>query len=73
MTNNGVADAANVQLAETFDPPLDLHSITPSQGSCAGTVCNLGTITPGQAPVTIDVSASLPPISWSAPIRPARC
>ena len=59
VTNNGVADAANVQLAETFDAPLGLDSITPSQGSCAGTVCNLGTITPGQAPVTIDVQLSI--------------
>ena len=55
VTNNGVADAANVQLTEIFDAPLIVDSITPSQGSCSGTVCNLGTITPGQAPVTIDV------------------
>ena len=55
VTNNGVADAANVQLADTFDAPLLLDSITPSQGSCTGTVCNLGTITSGQAPVTIDI------------------
>ena len=48
MTNNGVADAANVQLAETFDAPLLADSLTPSQGSCSETVCNLGTITPGQ-------------------------
>ncbi len=59
VTNNGVADAANVQLAETFDAPLLLDSITPSQGSCSGTVCNLGTITPDQAPVTIDVQLSI--------------
>ena len=37
VTNNGVADAANVQLADTFDAPLLLDSITPSQGSCTGT------------------------------------
>ncbi len=55
VTNNGVADAANVQLTETFDAPLTVESITPSQGSCSGTICNLGTITPGQAPVTINV------------------
>ena len=59
VTNHGVADAANVQLAETFDAPLVLDSITSSQGSCTGTVCNLGTITPGQAPVTIDVQLSI--------------
>ncbi len=58
VTNNGVADAANVQLTEIFDAPLIVESITPSQGSCSGpTVCNLGTITAGQAPVTIDVQA----------------
>jgi uncharacterized repeat protein (TIGR01451 family) len=60
VTNNGVADAANVQLAETFDAPLILDSITTSPpGSCSGTVCNLGTIAPGQAPVTIDVQLSI--------------
>ena len=58
VTNNGVADAANVQLTETFEAPLTVESITPSQGSCSGTTCNLGTITAGQAPVTIDVQAS---------------
>ena len=60
VTNNGVADAANVELAETFDAALSVESITPSQGSCSGTVCNLGTITPDQAPVTIDVQVVLP-------------
>ena len=59
VSNNGVADAANVQLAETFDAPLLLDSLVPSQGSCSGTVCNLGTITPGEAPVTIDVQLSI--------------
>ena len=58
VTNNGVADAANVQLAETFDAPLIVESIIPSQGSCSGTVCNLGTITPGQT-VTIDVELDM--------------
>ncbi len=59
VTNNGVADAANVQLAEIFEAPLIVQSITPSQGSCSGTDCNLGTITAGQAPVTIDVEAQV--------------
>ncbi len=45
VTNNGVADAANVQLTEIFDAPLILDSITPSQGTCSVTDCNLGTIT----------------------------
>jgi uncharacterized repeat protein (TIGR01451 family) len=39
VTNNGVANAANVQLTELFDAPLIVESITPSQGSCSGTVC----------------------------------
>ncbi len=59
VTNNGIADANNVQLNETFDSPLVLDSITPSQGSCTGAVCNLGTIAPGQAPVTIDVQMGM--------------
>jgi uncharacterized repeat protein (TIGR01451 family) len=58
VTNNGVANAANVQLTEILEAPLTLESIVPSQGSCSGTSCNLGTITPGQPPVTIEVQAS---------------
>ena len=61
VSNSGVADAANVQLIETLDAALTIQSITPSQGTCSGTVCNLGTITSTQAPVTIDVEAVLPP------------
>ena len=60
VTNNGVADAANVQLTEILDAPLIVESITPSQGTCSVSPpdCNLGTITAGQAPVTIDIQAS---------------
>ena len=60
VTNNGVADAANVQLTEVLDTPLIVESITPSQGTCSVSPpdCNLLTITAGQAPVTIDVQAS---------------
>ena len=63
VTNSGVADAANVQLTETLDPALTIQSITPSQsqGPCSATACNLGTITSTQAPVTIEVEATLPP------------
>src|SRR5262249_21520402 len=39
VTNNGLADASDVQLAELLDAPLVVQSITPSQGSCAGTDC----------------------------------
>jgi uncharacterized repeat protein (TIGR01451 family) len=63
VTNNGVADAANVQLGDTLEAPLILQSMTPlppSQATCTGTVCNLGTITPDQAPVVIDVQAAVP-------------
>ena len=35
VTNNGVADAANVQLTEILDAPLIVESITPSQGTCS--------------------------------------
>ena len=62
VTNNGIADAANVQLADSLEAPLILESMTPSQGSCTGAVCNLGTITQGQAPVTIEVQVSVPDI-----------
>jgi uncharacterized repeat protein (TIGR01451 family) len=36
VTNNGVADAANVQLAETFDSPLVINSITPPRARARG-------------------------------------
>ncbi len=62
VTNNGIANANNVQLTEALDAPLEVIPPirTPSQGSCSGTDCNLGTITPSQAPVTIDVQVTLP-------------
>jgi uncharacterized repeat protein (TIGR01451 family) len=60
VTNNGIANANNVALTEAPDPRMTVNSITASQGTCTGTDCNLGTITPSQAPVTIDVSVTLP-------------
>ena len=60
VTNNGIANANNVQLTDTIDPALTIQSITPSHGTCSGATCNLGTIAPGQAAVTIDVQAVLP-------------
>ena len=37
VTNNGIADANNVQLTDTPDAPIAIQSITPSQGTCTGT------------------------------------
>ena len=67
VTNTGVADAANVQLDELLDAPLTVQSIDATQGSCAGTTCNLGTIASGQAPVTITVNATLPDFAGGYP------
>jgi uncharacterized repeat protein (TIGR01451 family) len=64
VTNNGVADAANVRLDDALDAPLVLDSLTtslpPPNDTCPGTSCNLGTITPGQAPVIVTVQAHVP-------------
>src|SRR5262249_14160583 len=51
VSNHGIANAANVQLNELLDPAMRIESITPSQGSCSGTTCDLGTITTTQEPV----------------------
>ena len=61
VSKNGIANAANVQLTEVLDAALTVQSITPTQGSCSHTTCNLGTITTTQLPVTIEVEATLPP------------
>lgn len=54
VTNGGPDPATNVQLADTLPVPMEVESITPSQGSCSGTTCNLGTIEPeGEATVTL--------------------
>ena len=54
VTNGGPDPATNVQLADTLPFPMQVQSITPSQGSCSGTTCNLGTIAPGgEAAVTL--------------------
>jgi uncharacterized repeat protein (TIGR01451 family) len=63
VSNRGVANAANVQLAEALDPIVIVDSVTPSQGTCTGTTCNLGTIAPGDPPVTIDVTVHMPDFS----------
>ena len=57
MTNNGVADAANVQLDGDLRGAPDRRVDHSVAGLVLG-LCNLGTITAGQAPVTIDVQAS---------------
>jgi uncharacterized repeat protein (TIGR01451 family) len=59
VSNLGIATAHHVQLSDVLDPDMVLQSITPSQGSCIGTSCDLGGITTTQAPVTIDITVQL--------------
>jgi uncharacterized repeat protein (TIGR01451 family) len=45
VQNGSVADAPGVQMSDTLPVSVNLVSVTPSQGSCFGTVfCDLGTI-----------------------------
>jgi uncharacterized repeat protein (TIGR01451 family) len=44
VTNAGPALATDVRLTETLGANLTLNTLTPSQGTCAGAVCDLGTI-----------------------------
>jgi uncharacterized repeat protein (TIGR01451 family) len=47
VTNNGPDPAPNVVVNDALPPGVTLISATPSQGTCAGTTCNLGTLAPG--------------------------
>ena len=44
LGNYGPSDAQSVVLTETLPAEFDLVSITPSQGSCEGLVCQLGLV-----------------------------
>jgi uncharacterized repeat protein (TIGR01451 family) len=62
VTNISNVDAQNVIVTDTMPPYVTVISATPSQGSCTGTTCNLGTIGAGKAVsiayvVTVDADA----------------
>lgn len=58
--NRGPAAATNVTVVDTLPAGMILVSATPSQGTCGGATCNLGTIAAsGTATVTILATASI--------------
>ncbi len=59
VTNNGSLPAPSSVLDDVPQAPLEITVLTPSQGTCAGTSCALGTIGPG-ASATVDVEADVP-------------
>jgi uncharacterized repeat protein (TIGR01451 family) len=54
VTNNGDETAHGVQVTDDLPPGAQLVSASPSQGSCNGTTCNLGSIDPGDT-VTVTI------------------
>jgi uncharacterized repeat protein (TIGR01451 family) len=62
VTNISNVDAQNVVVTDTMPAHVTVLSATPSQGSCTGATCNLGTIGAGKAAViayvvTVDADA----------------
>lgn len=64
VTNNGPGDATGVIVTDTLPPEVSLVSATPSQGSCAGVVCDLGNLNNG-------ASAAITIVSTVDPSTPA--
>ena len=60
VTNNGPDAATNVTVTDTFSgAAVNLVSVTPSQGTCTGFPCNLGTIADsGSATIEVEVVAT---------------
>ena len=62
VTNAGPASAHNVVVTDTIPPGSTFVSATPTQGTCTGATCNLGTIAAsGTASITIVVTAPAAP------------
>ena len=62
VRNGGPSAAGSINLEEVLPEGLVLRSVTPSQGSCTGTTCDLGDLPAGgtaQVVVVVDTTASL--------------
>ena len=62
VRNDGPSAAGSINLEEILPAGLVLRSVTPSQGSCTGTTCDLGDLPAGgtaQVVVVVDTTMSL--------------
>jgi uncharacterized repeat protein (TIGR01451 family) len=60
IANNGPSDANTVEVTDDLPAEVSLVSITPSQGTCEGTVCILGTILAGgDASIVLETAVDL--------------
>ncbi|WP_352427951.1 hypothetical protein [Thermoflexus sp.] len=64
VTNAGPSDAQNTRILLTLPDGLTILGFAPSQGSCTGTTCNLGTLPAGSTATVVvraRVNPSVPP------------
>jgi uncharacterized repeat protein (TIGR01451 family) len=62
VSSSGPSNPPNVRMFDTLPAGVTFVSVTPSQGSCTGTsdiICDLGTMAPGSATVTLVVTPTV--------------
>jgi uncharacterized repeat protein (TIGR01451 family) len=65
VTNDGPSTATQVTMTDTLPAPLTLISAVPTQGTCTGLTCNLGTLARGASAQIVVTAASDPSVAGS--------